>query len=213
MVTALSVGATPRMLAIARERVPDADFRTGDLEALPYADGTFDAIIVADVLPYVADPAVALPELRRVCTPRGRVAIAICAQQAIVQSVRGILPRPLGADSFALSAPGVLGGLVAQAGLVVLGGGTVTCPCVYPDRETAWLAQASAGPLQAIRRVVGAAQLKAAVLRALAPHVTSTGRVCLENHFHYVTAVPRQEHRRGELSAPSYQEGEQPMPL
>ena len=211
--------AAEALLAIARTRVPDADFRAGDLDALPYADGTFDAVIAADVLPYVADPAAALRALRRVCTPGGRVAIAICAppaecaQQAIVQSVREILPRPLGADPFALSAPGVLYGLVAQAGLVVLGGGTMACPCVYPDRETAWLAQASAGPLQAIRRVVGAAQLKAAVLRALAPHVTDTGRVCLENHFRYVTAVPREEHRRGELSAPSYQEGEQPMPL
>jgi SAM-dependent methyltransferase len=179
--------------------VPDGDFRVGDLEALPYADGTFDAIIAADALPYVADPAMALRELRRVCAPAGRVAIALWtapeegAPQAIVQVVREILPRPLGVDPFALSAPGLLEGLAAQAGLVVLGGGTVVCPCVYPDGETAWQAQASAGSLQAVRRVVSAAQLKAAVLHALAPHVTSTGRVHLQNHFRYVTAVPREE--------------------
>src|SRR5919198_2686775 len=56
--------AAQALLAIARERVPDADFHVGDLEALPYADGTFDAIIAADVLPYVADPDTALAELR-----------------------------------------------------------------------------------------------------------------------------------------------------
>src|SRR5947208_11011986 len=34
--------AAPALVAIARERVPDGDFRVGDLEALPYADDTFD---------------------------------------------------------------------------------------------------------------------------------------------------------------------------
>ena len=108
---------------------------------------------------------------------------------AIVAAVREISPWPLDAEPFALSAPGVLDALVVQAGLTVLGGGTVACPCEYPDRETAWQAQASAGPLQAALRVVGAAQLKAAVLRALAPHATNTG-VRLENHLRYVTATP-----------------------
>jgi SAM-dependent methyltransferase len=191
--------AAEALLAIARERVPDADFRVGDLETLPYADGTFDASIAADVLPYVADPAAALRELRRVCTPVGRIVLAIwgapdeCEQRTIVAAVREVLPRPLDAELFALSAPGVLEALVALAGLTMLGRGTVACPCTYPDRETAWLAQVSAGPLQAALRVVGAPQLKAAVLRALAPHTTSTGGVHLENHFRYVTAMPADE--------------------
>jgi SAM-dependent methyltransferase len=193
--------AAEALLAIARERVPDGDFCVGDLEALPYADGTFDAILAADVLPYVADPAAALRELRRVCTPGGRVVLAIwgapgeCEQRAIVAAVRAILPRPLDEEPFALSAPGVFDALVAQAGLAVVGSGTVACPCTYPDQETAWLAQASAGPLQAALRVVGAAPLKTAVLRALAPYTTRTGSVHLENHFRYVTATPHDDGR------------------
>src|SRR5947199_1253493 len=58
--------AAEALLAIARARVPDGDFRLGDVEALPYADGMFDAVIAADVLPYVADPLAALRELRGV---------------------------------------------------------------------------------------------------------------------------------------------------
>src|SRR5579864_9434803 len=69
--------AAEALLAIARARVPDGDFRLGDLEALPYGDETFDAIIVADVLPYVADPLAALRELRRVCARQGRVLLAL----------------------------------------------------------------------------------------------------------------------------------------
>jgi SAM-dependent methyltransferase len=195
--------AAEALLAIARERVPDGDFRAGDLEALPYADASFDAIIASDVLPYVADPLAALRELRRVCTPRGRVVPAIlgvpeeCAQHAIVAAVRALLPRsldrqwqPLGQS---LAAPDAFNTLLAQAGLRVVGDGSVACPYEYPDRELAWQAQASAGPLQAALSVVGEPRLKAAVLRALAPYATNTGGVRIPNRFRYVITVPAED--------------------
>jgi SAM-dependent methyltransferase len=188
--------AAEALLVIARARVPDGDFRLGDLEALPYADEAFDAIIAADVLPYVADPLAALRELRRVCAQQGRVVLALwgapdaCEQRAIVMAVRALLPRPLDAEPFALSAPSVLDALVAQAGLTVLSSGIVACPAEYPDGELFWQAQASAGPLQATMRVVGVQPLKAALLRAVAPYRTSTGGVRLQNHFRYVAAMP-----------------------
>jgi SAM-dependent methyltransferase len=188
------------LLAIARQRVPDGDFRVGDLEALPYADGVFDAVLVANVLPYVADPRVALCEVRRVCAPGGRVALATwgvpedCDQWAVIAAVRetlrSMLLAPLGEESLALAKPGTLEALVGQAGLRVTGAGTVACLYQYPDPETAWQAQASAGPLQAALRATGTAQLKAAVLRAIAPYGISTGGVCLKNSFRYVTAAP-----------------------
>jgi hypothetical protein len=67
----------------------------------------------------------------------------------------------------------------------------VVCPYDYPDVELLWLAQASAGPLQAARRLVGAAPLKAAVLSAVAPYQTARGRLYLPNLFRYVAATPR----------------------
>src|SRR5690349_15705842 len=36
------IDATAPFIAIARERVPDADFRVGEMEVLPYGDKTFD---------------------------------------------------------------------------------------------------------------------------------------------------------------------------
>src|SRR5579863_6647227 len=42
------VDASEALLAIARRRLPDGDFRVGDLEALPYAGSTFDVVIAAD---------------------------------------------------------------------------------------------------------------------------------------------------------------------
>ena len=189
--------AAEALLAIARARVRDGDFRHGDVEALPYADQAFDAIIAADVLPYMVDPLAALRELRRVCARQGRVVLALwsppdsCEHRAIVAAVLALLSRPLDAEPFALSAPGVLDALVAQAGLTVLSSGMVACTLECPDGELFWQAQASAGPLQAALRVVGVQPLKAAVLRAAAPYQTSTGGIRLQNHFRYVATTPR----------------------
>jgi ubiquinone/menaquinone biosynthesis C-methylase UbiE len=38
-----ALDASPGLLAIARQRLPHADVREGDLEALPFADGSFSA--------------------------------------------------------------------------------------------------------------------------------------------------------------------------
>ena len=190
---------TEALLAIARRRLPDGDFRVGDLEALPYPSGTFDAILVADVLPYAADPVAVLRELRRVCAWQGRVVVATwgrpeeCDQWAIETAVRAVVPVPPDVERFALSGPGALEGLLVQADLAVIGGGTVACLSEYPDGETLWRAQAAAGPVQAALRVVGAAPLKAAVLSAVAPYRTSTGSVRLQNHFRYVVATPHDD--------------------
>jgi hypothetical protein len=150
-------------------------------------------------LPYVADPVAVLRELRRVCDWLGCVVIATwgrpeeCDQWAIEAAVRAVAPVPLAVETFALSGPGALEGLLAQAGLVMIGGGTVVCASEYPDGETLWQAQAAAGPVQAALRVVGAEPLKAAVLRAVAPYRTSTGGVRLQNHVRYVVAMPHDD--------------------
>jgi SAM-dependent methyltransferase len=115
--------AAEALIAIARQRVPDADFRVGDLAALPYPDGTFDAVLCANVLPCVADPLAAIRELRRVCATGGCVVVATwaspeaCDERVIATAVRALLPPPLTAEPFALSRPGVLDGLIAQGGL------------------------------------------------------------------------------------------------
>ncbi len=67
---------------------------------------------------------------------------------------------------------------------------TVDCPAQYPDQETAWQAQASAGPLQAALRVVGEQRLKAAVLQAFTPFTTRSGEVRLRQRARYILAVP-----------------------
>jgi len=188
--------ASEALIAIARERVPQGDFRVGDLEALPYSEKTFDAIIAALSVQYAADPIAALRELRRVCALDGSLVISTwgspehCEQRVIHKAVRDTLPSPpSGGGPFALSAAGALESLVEQAGWKVVGSSEVDCPFEYKDLETLWQAQRSGGPLQAAIRAVDEERLRVAVEQAAEPYRTSTGRVRLENRFHYVTAT------------------------
>jgi ubiquinone/menaquinone biosynthesis C-methylase UbiE len=71
-VTGLDV-AVP-MLRMARERLPEAVLQAGDLQALPFDDGTFDVVTAFNAVQYAADPGAAMAELARVTRPRGRVA-------------------------------------------------------------------------------------------------------------------------------------------
>jgi SAM-dependent methyltransferase len=64
-------------LDAARARVPGGDFRQGDIQALPFTDGAFDASLCLLVIAFVPDPAGAVRELRRVTKPGGLVALAM----------------------------------------------------------------------------------------------------------------------------------------
>jgi demethylmenaquinone methyltransferase / 2-methoxy-6-polyprenyl-1,4-benzoquinol methylase len=64
-----------RMLERARRKSADVDWVSGDLLALPFGDGSFDAATVGFGVRNVEDLPLALRELRRVLGEGGRVAI------------------------------------------------------------------------------------------------------------------------------------------
>ena len=70
------VDAAEGMLSIARERVAKGDFRRGDLEDLPFADGTFDVVTGINAFQYAGNPVAALSEAGRVAKRDGRVVVA-----------------------------------------------------------------------------------------------------------------------------------------
>ncbi|HWB22163.1 MAG TPA: ubiquinone/menaquinone biosynthesis methyltransferase [Gaiellaceae bacterium] len=64
-----------QMLARARRKAPELEWVQGDLLALPFDDGAFDAATVGFGIRNVADLELSLRELRRVLRPGGRLAI------------------------------------------------------------------------------------------------------------------------------------------
>lgn len=68
--------ASEAMLRVARARLPEADFRQGELEALPYDGDSFDAVTAFNSVQYASDPVQGLREIKRVAVPGAPVAVA-----------------------------------------------------------------------------------------------------------------------------------------
>src|SRR5919106_5834242 len=77
--TVEGVDPSEGQLAFARERLatPVAKFRQGDAMALPFADGTFDAAVMALVVFFIPDPARGVAEMARVASPRRNFATGV----------------------------------------------------------------------------------------------------------------------------------------
>lgn len=74
---ARSVGIDPneRMITVARERWPAADFRLADAYELPFDDAELQGYRAEKVYHVLDDPARAISEARRVLAPGGRIVI------------------------------------------------------------------------------------------------------------------------------------------
>jgi SAM-dependent methyltransferase len=189
--------ASAGLLAVARERLPDADLREGDLETLSYADDSFDAVTAFNSVQYASDPSAALRELKRVARPGARVAIATwgapeqCEMRAVLGAIGSLLPPPPpGAGGpFALAAPGALEVLVESAGLSAERVIDVPTPYVDPDVPTSVRAHLASGPA---RRAIDTAGLEAtrSALTAVAEAARQDdGTVRFDNVFKIVIAL------------------------
>jgi ubiquinone/menaquinone biosynthesis C-methylase UbiE len=101
------------MLAVAARTEPKIEWRQGDATALPFEDGSFDAVVSQFAIMYFADRAAALREMWRTLAPGGRLAVAAWAS---IDHARGyeilvdITIRRCGrAATDVLTAPFVLG--------------------------------------------------------------------------------------------------------
>jgi len=103
-----------QVVATARRNVPEAEFRQADAQALPYASGTFDAVICAYGIIHVPEPERALAEMVRVTRSGGRVAASVWERPlptngfgllfgAIKAHGRLDIPIPHGPDFFQFS--------------------------------------------------------------------------------------------------------------
>ncbi len=102
------------MLAVARSKVPAATFEHGDVEHMPFDDGSFDLAVVSLALCHLADPAPAVVELARVLRRGGTLVIAD--------------PHPIG---------GLLGGQAYYGG--VANGRTMTFVRNHRHGASTWL--------------------------------------------------------------------------
>jgi len=188
--------ASKSLLDLARERVPHADLRVGEMEALPYDDETFDLVTGFNSFFFANDIVAALREAGRVAKPGAPVVIQVWGTheqndlEAMKQIIRPFMPpRPADAPPEPdYSTPGALEELVGQAGLTPEQAFDTSWAFVFRDEQT--LRQAMLAPA-GIALLVGAdreEEVGDAIAEGLVRYRTSDGSYRLRNQFHYLIA-------------------------
>ncbi|HWB56340.1 MAG TPA: class I SAM-dependent methyltransferase [Gaiellaceae bacterium] len=193
---AYGLDASEALIEIARERVPDGDLRVGDMEALPWADDTFDFVTGFNSFFFADDMTAALREAGRVAKPGAPVVVQVWGRpekndlEAAKPVFRVYLPAPPPGSPpphSNLAEPGVLERIVATAGLTPERTFDTSWAYRYEDDAAlsrGMLAPGGLGVLAGERR----GELEAAILEALAPYRTASGGYVLENEWHYLVA-------------------------
>ena len=141
---AFGLDASPALLDLARRRLPDADLRVGEMEALPYDDDTFDLVTGFNAFFFADDIVAAIREAGRVAKPGAPVVIQVWGPherndlEAMKTIVRPFMPpRPADAPPEPdYSEPGVLEDIAARAGLDPGYAFDVFWATEYRDEET-----------------------------------------------------------------------------
>jgi SAM-dependent methyltransferase len=181
------------MMAAARSRLPRRTclLVVADGQALPFADGCFDAVICQLGLMFFPDPAAGLREFRRVLRPAGRAGVCVISTAdqtpmwgALAEALGVVLPRErtMLRLSFALADAARLRSLFGTAGYADVHVQRVVRSAVFSSFEDYWagievgtgqLPQAYCGLAEDTRRWV-----REDVRRRLA-HYQSDGRLVL----------------------------------
>jgi SAM-dependent methyltransferase len=192
------IDAAPGLLEFARRRVSDAVIVQGELQALPFADDSFDAVTGFNSFQYAADPIEALREAKRVTAPGGRVLALVwspaemCELAPHLQSLGSLLPPPpVGTPGpFSLCGRDALDAFFGHAGLEVAEIRDVPCTFAYPDTAAAIKALSSAGPVVHIAEHAGVELVRADIQEFLAGHVRPDGTYAIHNPFRYAMSTP-----------------------
>ena len=79
----------------ARAERLDVEFQVADVEALPYADASFDAVLSTFGVMFAPDHAKSAAEMARVCRPGGRIGLANWTPEGFIGQLFKVLGRHL----------------------------------------------------------------------------------------------------------------------
>ncbi len=180
-----AVDPSPEFVAECRARNPGVDVREASAEALPHADGSFDAVLAQLVLHFVPNPEAAASQMRRVLRPGGVVAACVWDFGGGMRVLGAFWEAALALDPDApdeaaerrFGRDGEVAALLAGAGFREVTGGALDVHAGYDDFDDLWQgflggvgpAGAYCASLDATRRDALKAELAARLGRTAGP--------------------------------------------
>jgi SAM-dependent methyltransferase len=185
------IDASEALLEVARSRLPGADLRQGDMEALPFDDDSFDLVTGFTSFFFANDMVTALSEAGRVARAGAPVVINVWGPheandlEALKEIIRPYLPpRPSDApDEPDYSAPGVLEAVATRAGLRPDTTFESTWSYVFEDAQTLRRAMVAPAGLALLVGPDREEEVKDAIERGLARYRADDGSYRLQNTF------------------------------
>jgi ubiquinone/menaquinone biosynthesis C-methylase UbiE len=188
----VGLDAAEGLLAVARERVPEADLHVGDMQELPFGDDGFDVVTGFSSLFFADDMTRALSEACRVTKPGGTVLVQVFGrpeQCSLEVMKRAIVPLlGLEGDEPPYWRFDMLEQVARDAGLTPVESFYSSWAYEFADEDAMLRAMLSAGSAVAAAEHAGRDLLVEASLRALAPYREADGSYRMPNEWHYLVA-------------------------
>jgi ubiquinone/menaquinone biosynthesis C-methylase UbiE len=189
--TVSGLDAAPGLLELARERVPEADLRLADLQALPYDDGSFDVVTGFTSFFFADDMVAALREAARVARRGAPVVIQAfgrpeqCELEAVKLAVAA--HRPGGTEE-QYWRPGIVDEIATAAGLRIERSFDTVYAYSYANADALAEAMLAAGGAAAVAGPENESALREDIIRALAGSRKADGSYRVSNEWHMVVA-------------------------
>ena len=188
--------ASPALIALARERLPGAELRVGEMEALPYDDDSFDLVAGFNAFFFANDIVAAVREAGRVAKPGAPVVIQVWGshERNDLEAMKAIArpffpPRPADAPSEPdYSKPGVLEHIATQAALTPEQAFDASWAYEFPDDATLRRALVAPAGIAVMVGPAREAELGDAIVAGLADYRLPGGGYRLSNEYHYLIA-------------------------
>lgn len=187
----IGIDAASGLLDVARQRNPENNFMEEDLEALPFADNSFNVVTGFNSFQYAGDFEKALLEAKRVLKNKGRLVLAIWDKPElseatdVLKAIGSLLPPPPPGTPgpFSLSEDGRIEAILSKAGLKLVYKTTVSCPILYSKLSDGVKSFMGTGPAAAACNYAEEKAVKETIAKALQPFHLTEDIYHLQNQF------------------------------
>ena len=189
--------ASAQLISIAQKRLPEAEFKNGDLEEFPYDDSSFDMVTGFNSFQFAGNIVNALKEAKRVTKKGGKVIIAVWGKpqdsdaSQIFSSLAQYMPPPVSTGRAPLYSDGTLEAIVRDAELSLETAEEVVCEWKFKDEAAALKAIMSAGLIVLAIQNAGEEKIRKTIGNAIKQFRQNDGSYRLKNTFICLTSSVR----------------------